>query len=77
MLGAVGAPMALKSLASAISACAARRADAQIGLQFVEARTAAAGFTLDLAIRDSVTDTDDHGGVDGADGRRSVATIAL
>ena len=63
-LGAVGLAMTLESLAGAISAGAARGADAQIGLQFVEARAAAAGFTLDLAIRDSVTDTDDHCGAD-------------
>ena len=65
--------MTLERLAGAIGARATGSADAQIGLEFVEARAAAAGFTLDLAIRDSVADTDDHCGAWAGWNRSKVA----
>ena len=61
-LAAVLAAVAFEGLERAVGAGSAGGADAQFGLQFVEARAAAAHFALDLAIGDPVADTDDHDG---------------
>jgi hypothetical protein len=51
----------LKGLARAVAASAAGGADAQLVLQFVVGRTAAFGGMSNVAVRDAVTDTNNHG----------------